>query len=339
MPELPAIGLRLHGGLDPRVCIELADIAEANGLSSVWFAENPFQRGMMPAASACAWMTRRLRIGLGIVNVYAHHPTLIAMEFTALDELAQGRAVLGIGSGIGRLVERMGFAWQPLASMRDAIEILRGLLAGEEVTYRGRVFSVEKARLGFQPSRPDAPIYMAAMGDRSLDLCGRLADGLIVSNLCPPRYTERAVAIVGQAAADAGRAAPAVVQYVPCVALADRDMARRAAMAQIGEMMATFWPIDSGWPVLRETIVELSGIPRSAFVAALDRLRGGEPAEQVLDERFINAFAICGTAEDCLARAANYRTAGVDELVLTFAGDEPPNEIEYLGGALAKARR
>ena len=46
MPELPAIGLRLHGGLDPRVCIELADIAEANGLSSVWFAENPLQRGV-----------------------------------------------------------------------------------------------------------------------------------------------------------------------------------------------------------------------------------------------------------------------------------------------------
>ena len=339
MPELPAIGLRLHGGLDPQTCIALADVAEANGLASVWFAENPFQRGVVPAASACAWMTRRLRIGLGIVNVYSHHPTLIAMEFAALDELAEGRAVLGIGSGIRRLIERMGFAWRPLASMRDAIEILRGLLAAEEVSHRGRVFSVEKARLGFRPSRPDAPIYMAAMGDRSLDLCGRLADGLIVSNLCPPRYTERAVGIVRHAAADAGRAAPAVVQYVPCVALPDRDVARRAAMAQIGEMMTTFWPVDSGWPVLRETIVELSGVPRSAFVTALDRLRGGEPAERVLDDRFTDAFAICGTAEDCLARAADYHTAGVDELALTFAGDEPADEIEYLGAALAKSRR
>ena len=107
----------------------------------------------MPAASACAWMTRRLRIGLGIVNVYGHHPTLIAMEFAALDELAEGRAVLGIGSGIGRLIEQMGFAWQPLASIRDAFHILRGLLAGEEVSHRGRVFSVEKARLGFRPLR------------------------------------------------------------------------------------------------------------------------------------------------------------------------------------------
>src|ERR1700751_3954879 len=123
MSELPAIGLRLHGGPDPRGCAELADLAAANGLASVWFAENPFQRGVMPAASASAWVTRRLRIGLGIVNVYSHHPTLISMEFAALDELAEGRAVLGIGSGVGRLTERMGFGWQPLASMRDAIQI------------------------------------------------------------------------------------------------------------------------------------------------------------------------------------------------------------------------
>ena len=337
--ELPVIGVRLHGGLAPRTCIELAKVAEASGLASVWFAENPFQRGALPAATACAAMTRNLRIGLGIVNVYSHHPTLIAMEFAALDELAAGRAVLGIGSGIGRLVERMGFKWQPLASIRDAIQILRGLLAGEEVSYRGRAFSVDKARLSFVPPRLNVPIYMAAMGDRSLALCGQLADGLIVSNLCPPRYTERAVALVRQAAAEAGRAAPGVVQYVPCAAMPDREAARRAALAQIGEMMATFWPADDTCPVLRETIVELSGIPRVAFVAALRRLRGGETAEAVLDDRFIDAFAIAGTAEDCLARAANYRTAGVDELALTFAGNEPVAQIEYLGAAIAKLHR
>jgi 5,10-methylenetetrahydromethanopterin reductase len=336
MAELPAIGLRLHGGPDPRGLAELADIAEANGLASVWFAENPFQHGVIPAASACAWTTRRLRIGLGIVNVYSHHPTQIAMEFAALDELAEGRVVLGIGSGVGRLIERMGFQWQPLASMRDAIHILRPLLAGEEVTYRGRAFSVDKARLAFRPSRPGAPIYMAAMGDRTLELCGRLVDGLIVSNLCPPRYTERAVAIVQRAAAEAGRPMPPVVQYVPGVVLPDREAATRAALAEIGQMIAMFWPAAGEWPPIREAIVELSGIPKPDFVTALARLRAGEPAEMVLDARFIDAFAIAGTAEECLARAADYRRAGVDELVLTFAGEHPADQIEYLGETLAR---
>jgi 5,10-methylenetetrahydromethanopterin reductase len=122
------------------------------------------------------------------------------------------------------------------------------------------------------------------------------------------------------------------------VALPDRDLARRAAMAQIGEMMAMFWPAESRWPPLRETIVERSGIPRASFAAALAQLRDGTPAEAVLDDRFIDAFAIAGTAEDCLARAANYRAVGVDELALTFAGEQPAAQIEYFGTALATRR-
>src|SRR5580700_3396169 len=191
MNELPELGVRAHGDLDPRSCIAVAAAAEAHGFASLWFAENPFQRGLMPAASACAVTTRRLRIGVGIVNPYTRHPSLIAMEFAALDELAAGRARLGIGSGIGAQIARLGFAWRPLAAMRDAIHIVRALLAGDAVSYRGRVFSV----------------------DGSLALCGEIADGLIVSNLCPPGYTERAVGIVERAAAQADRPSPRIVQY------------------------------------------------------------------------------------------------------------------------------
>jgi 5,10-methylenetetrahydromethanopterin reductase len=338
MSELPEIGLRLHGGLDPRSCIELAQSAEASGFASLWFAENPLQRGVVPAASACAVMTRRLRIGLGIVNVYSHHPTLIAMEFAALDELAEGRARLGIGSGVGRLVERMGFTWQPLAAMHDAIHIVRPMLAGAEATHRGRVFSADKARLAFPPRSPQTPIYMAAMGDRSLRACGRLADGLIVSNMCPVGYTERAVATINAAAAEVGRPSPAVVQYVPCVARPDWYAARQAAKAAIGDMLAAFWPAGGEWPALRETIVAQSSIPRPEFVAALDRLRHGEAADRVLDERFVDAFAIAGTAEECLVAAARYRRAGVHELALTFAGSQPAEDIGHFGRALAEQR-
>jgi 5,10-methylenetetrahydromethanopterin reductase len=336
MNELPELGVRAHGDLDSRSCIAIAEAAEAHGFASLWFAENPFQRGLMPAASACAVTTRNLRIGLGIVNPYTRHPSLIAMEFAALDELAAGRARLGIGSGIGAQIARLGFAWQPLAAMRDAIHIVRALLTGEETSYRGRVFSVDRARLRFRPASPQTPIYMAAMGDRSLALCGEVADGLIVSNLCPPGYTARAVGIVERAAAKAGRPSPRVVQYVPCVARSDRDAARGAATIAIGETLAALWPAGSEWPALRETIVAESGIPKAEFVAALDRLRRGDPPQQVLDDRFIDAFAIAGTAEECLAGAALYRRAGVTELVLTFAGSQPARDIAYLGGAVAE---
>ena len=101
-------------------------------------------------------------------------------------------------------------------------------------------------------------------------------------------------------------------------------------------MLAAFWPVGSDWPELRETIVRHSGISKSEMVAALARLRRGEPPDRVLDDRFVEAFAIAGTAEECLAAAARYGDAGVHELVLTFVGAQEPEQMAQLGGALAQ---
>ncbi len=247
-----------------------------------------------------------------------------------------GRILLGIGSGVGSRIARLGFDYRPVSALRDATQIIRTLLRGEETSYRGRAFSVDRVRLGFRAPRPDMPIYFASMGDRSLALCGELADGLIVSNLCPPGYTRRAIGIVQQSAAAAGRKEPDVVQYVPCAVRADRDEALHVAKSAVGEMLAAFWPVGSDWPELRETIVRHSGVSKSEMVAALARLRRGEPPDRVLDDRFVEAFAIAGTAEECLAAAARYGDAGVHELVLTFVGAQEPEQMAQLGGALAQ---
>jgi 5,10-methylenetetrahydromethanopterin reductase len=338
LPVLPRIGVRLDQELDPHRCIELAVAAEAGGYSSLWFAENPMHRAILPALSACALRTERIHLGIGIVNVYQHHPSLIAMEAGALDELAQGRVVLGIGSGVGSRIARLGFDYRPIAALRDALHIIRPLLRAEEANYRGRIFSADHVTLGFRPPRPDMPIYFASMGDRSLALCGELADGLIISNMCPPGYSQRATAMVNAAAAAAGHPLPSVAQYVPCAVRPRSDKARQLAKTAIGEMLANFWPVGSDWPALRETIVQHTGITKAEMIAALDRLRRGEPATRVLDDRFVDAFAIAGTAEECLTAAARYRRAGVDELVLTFAGAQSAEDMAYLGRAIADHR-
>jgi 5,10-methylenetetrahydromethanopterin reductase len=334
--NFPQIGIRLSGALDPRRCVELAQVTEAAGFASVWFAENPFQRGVLATAGACAIATRRVRIGVGVVNPYGRHPTLIAMEFAALDELSEGRAVLGIGSGIAVSVWRMGFSDnRPVSATSEAIAIIRAMLAGDIVTHRGRVFSIDSARLGFRPLRPDLPIYMAAAGEPALKTCGDVTDGLIISNLTPPRSSERLAGIVAEAAARAGRSRPHIVQYVPCSAHADSDAARAAIKTVIGEMLTSLWPVGDDWPPAKERIVADSGIPRQDFAVALDRLRLGNNAVAVLDERFVAAFAIAGTARECLEQASRYRKAGVDELALTFAGLQPLDEIAYLGRAFS----
>ena len=232
-------------GLTPRRSIELAKAAEANNFSSVWFAENPFNRGVLPAAAACAVATKPLGIGIGVFNPYNRHPTLIAMEIGALDELAQGRARLGIGSGIASAVQRMGLSPElPIGAVRDAITIVRALLKGEEVNHAGRVFSAHKVKLDYAPPRPDMPLLMAARGDRAIALCGEIADGLMISNLCPPDFTAHAAEELRAAAQKAQRPPPSTSsQYVPCAARADRAEAYRLAKESLGEALPGFWSL------------------------------------------------------------------------------------------------
>src|SRR5437870_10311754 len=212
--ELPKLSVRLSGAVNSRHCVDLANIAEASGFHSLWFAENAFNRGVLPAASACAAATRRVGIGIGVFNPYNRHPTLMAMEIGALDELAQGRARLAIGSGIAAATERMGLSTdRPLAAVRDAIAIVRAMFRGEEVNYAGRVFSAHKVKLEYQALRPDMPLLMAARGEQALALCGQIADGLMISNMCPAESRQPAGFPFGDPAGRAGRPAPAAVVH------------------------------------------------------------------------------------------------------------------------------
>jgi alkanesulfonate monooxygenase SsuD/methylene tetrahydromethanopterin reductase-like flavin-dependent oxidoreductase (luciferase family) len=103
---------------------------------------------------------------------------------------------------------------------------VRGLLRGEEVTYRGRVLAVERVRLDYRPPRPNLAIFMAAVGERSLALCGEITDGLIVSNMLPSGYARQP---------RQSSARPPPRPAVPCprscnaclASRADRDEARR----------------------------------------------------------------------------------------------------------------
>ena len=320
---MPRLGIRLHGGLDPARCRELALAAEAGGFASVWFAENPFERGVTTAAAACAVATRRLEIGIGVWNPYLRHPVQIAMEIGALDDLAQGRMALGIGSGIAAPIRRSGIDnSRPLGALRDTFLIVRALLRGESVTHNGSVFAVEDAKLSFRPRRPDLPLLLAARGPRALALGSRIADGLMVSNMCPPGFASHVAA--------SQRPGTRIVHYVPCIAGPDRDRAFAAIRPVLAGMLKTFWTLAQKVPAAKASLVDYSGIPESDFSATFQRLQAGEPPATAIDERFVEAFSITGTGEDCRHRVAAYAAAGVTDLVLTFAGADPIADMAYL---------
>jgi 5,10-methylenetetrahydromethanopterin reductase len=319
--------------MTPQQCVAQARGAEAAGFAGVWFAENPFTRGILPAAAACAVATGSLQIGAGVFNPFNRHPSLIAMEIGALDELAGGRVRLGIGSGIASAVERMGMSYaRPLTAVAEAVAIVRALLCGETVTSTGKIFSLDGVKLDYVP-RADIAIFAAGRGDASLKLAGEIADGLLLSNMCAPGFAARAAAMVQESAHAAGRGAIGVVQYMPCCVDADRAEAHRAAKHAIGEMLPSYWTLGSRLPAARAALMDGSGIAEAEFASAAQRLRDGEDAAVVLDARFVAAFAIAGTAADCRAQLAACAAAGVTEMALTFTGAGAPADMAYLGGA------
>lgn len=333
MGTLPTIGVRVHGGMPPRACIEIGEAVEKNGFAALWFAENPFTRGVLPAMAGAALATKRITIGIGVFNPYNRHPTLIAMEVSALDELANGRAALGIGSGIGDRITRMGLSYdKPLAAVRDAITIVRGMIKGESVTYKGNVFSVTNVKLDFSAPRPDMPIYMAATGDQALRVCGQVADGLMISNMCPLGYTVRALELLAEGAAKVGRPTPAkVMQYVPCVARPDRAEARDVVKATLADMLSAYWFMGEKWPATRDAMLRGSGIPEEEFVAVVNRIKAGERPADVIDDRFVDAYSIAGNGEDCVAAMRRFGEIGVTDLIVTFVGSQPTVDMVYLG--------
>jgi 5,10-methylenetetrahydromethanopterin reductase len=300
MDPSPRLGIRLHGGLPPRRCVELASAAEAFGLDSIWFAENPLELGALATLGAIAMATTRAELGIGVWNPYLRTPAQIAMDAAALDEMSNGRVALGIGSGLALPIQKLGIDnTRPLRAVKDCIATVRTLLAGE---------AVNGVKLSWQ-ARADLPVLMAARGPQALALSGRIADGLIVSNMCPPGFTRHAVSIARPRR---------VVQYVPCSVGPDRGPAEAAMKPVLAGLLKTFWALAQRVPAAHTSLVAHSGIPEADFATS-------EP-----DRRFLDAFTVTGTADDIRRSLAAYQAAGVTDLVLTFVGASPIHDMAYL---------
>jgi alkanesulfonate monooxygenase SsuD/methylene tetrahydromethanopterin reductase-like flavin-dependent oxidoreductase (luciferase family) len=149
--------------------------------------------------------------------------------------------------------------------------------------------------------------------------------------MCPVGYSEYAVNAIRKAEYEAGRGKSGdIVQYVSCLCRRDSNEARRAIRVAIAANLTNYWTV----PSARQAMFGQQDISESEFGKAIERLAAGESSQDVIDDRFVDAFSVAGDVDGCIDLIAAYERAGVDEVVLTFLGSQPAEDIAYFGAAL-----
>lgn len=175
--------------------VEFVQAAERVGATSVWVPEAWGYDALTPLAHLAA-VTDTIRLATGIVQVGARSPAMLAMQAMSVQQLSGGRLLLGLGASGPRIME----AWhgvpftKPIGAMRDTIEIVRRVAAGERLEHDGEVYRLplDGAGRGIRSmvdAVPPIPMYIAALGPRSLELTGELADGWL-GNAFMPEHAE-----------------------------------------------------------------------------------------------------------------------------------------------------
>ena len=204
------LGLLLNAEYPLTELARLGRISEELGYSSFWYTDIRFARECYLGLAAVAAVTSRLQLGPGVADPYTRHPAITAASIATLDELSDGRAQLGLGTG-GQGFSELGIERKlPVAALRETIEMVRALIGGQQVDTQGKVVSLAKARFSFEPVREHIPIYIATHGPQISRLAGKIADGVLIANTLLPDmfafYLER----LQEGMASAGRAPDAL---------------------------------------------------------------------------------------------------------------------------------
>jgi 5,10-methylenetetrahydromethanopterin reductase len=287
--------------------LQCARAAEEAGFGFISVAES-FYRDGAGLAAAIACNTRTIMLGTSVFPIYTRTPFQLAMATATLDELSSGRmGYLGLGLGYrNRTEDYFGIKVErPLERMREYVEIIRRLLAGDETSYQGKLFRFKTfPKLTGRPLH--IPIYFGSSGAKMLSLAGEVADGVILNSLVTPAHIQQAKALMQQGAARAGRD-PSRLSIAASVIYAVADDAEEAAAAAKEDVLFYL-----GYPEINP-ILDHAGVTEEAeAIRRAHREHGKAAALQLIIPRMLDHLAIYGSAEHCRARLREVIEAGLD---------------------------
>jgi F420-dependent oxidoreductase-like protein len=314
-------------GLTADEQLTLVREAESAGYDSVWAAEAYGS----DAATVLAWLaanTEKIRIGSAIFQMPGRSPAMTAMTAATLDNLSNGRVILGIGSSGPQVAEgwhgqRFG---KQLARTREYVAILRKALARERLEFEGETYVLplpdgpgKALKLMIPPVQERIPIYIAAIGPKNTQLTGEIADGWMPTFFSPEHVGEfRELLEEGAARADNGKKIDDSFDIAPNVNLCIDDDIDRAR-----DVMRPFLALYVGGMGSRDKNFYNALVRRYGFEEAADEVQElylsgkKDEAAAALPAELIDKTALVGPLDRVKERLELYREAGVGTLITT----------------------
>jgi 5,10-methylenetetrahydromethanopterin reductase len=300
--------------------LEIVETAEDTGYESLFVPEISGREAFATLAAA-ATATSRIGLGTGVITMWSRRPSVAAMGAASLQEVSNGRSILGIGAG----TPPSGAATGTFDRLAAYLAVVRQVWSGSPVQ-NDPLFGEQgfALTLPLDPHGPP-PLWLGALGDRSIRLAGRAADGVILNWCTPARVTE-ARRLVAEGAAEAGRdpADVTVAVYVRACLGVEEPVALEA----LGPMTGLY----ASFPHYRRQLRVMGlGAEADAAAAAVD---AGKP--DAVPDDLVRALTVFGGRSEAMARFEQFRAAGAD-VVLCYpvAALDPLSSV--LGTVLAAA--
>ena len=343
MPQaFPELGYFVLGGHihDPSPAVEQFKLGEELGLGTVWLSERPGSKDIGVLCGAAAAAAPNLNVGAGLIaNLPARNPLITASFASTMSLLTGGRFTLGVGRGQDRLADMLGVPHSNFAMIERYLSAVRKLWRGETVTAAHDGWALKRANLGVSLDSPP-PIWMGAVGDKTLAWAGAHCDGVMLFSQLNTTAVKHSVDIVKSAAIKAGRDPSAV--EVAAVAVNACEVNEEKELNYIVRRMNTYfmWPVIdliakvNGWDptkvaVIKNAVREQANNPPGALgdegvsreMEDLRRIRDLYPREWI-DE--CNAI---GDADSGARYVRSLFDAGADKVLLHGA---PPADFHSL---------
>ena len=211
--------------------VSQASRAEADGFASMWYPSAAGGGDPLPVMALAGRATSAIELGTAVLVTYTCHPLLQANRANATASAigAPGRLTLGVGPSHRVLVEnRLGLSYDTPGQHTDEyVQVLTGLLRGEQVSFAGSEFRVEAGPLALDGAQ--IPVLVGALGPRLLRVAGAHTAGTILWMANATAIETFVAPAIRKAAADAGRPAPRIVAGLPVAVHDDVAEARSAA--------------------------------------------------------------------------------------------------------------